>query len=84
MVVGPEDLARSLIREFFLKYNFKNTLNEWDKEDKHSRVKMTKIDLVKFLSMERLVRINKMKTQPHATLVEILTEYLFSKFKGRS
>ncbi|KAL4430078.1 hypothetical protein ABPG74_013525 [Tetrahymena malaccensis] len=44
---------------------------------------MTKLDLIKFLSMERLIKNNKQKIQPQQTMLEILTDYLFSKFKGR-
>ncbi|KAL4476827.1 hypothetical protein ABPG72_010664 [Tetrahymena utriculariae] len=81
--VGPEDLARSLIREFFLKLGYKNSLDIFEKEDKRPRIKMTKLDLIKFLSMERLIKNNKQKIQPQQTMLEILTDYLFSKFKGR-
>lgn len=75
--VTAEDLARSLIREFFIKLGYRSSLEAFEKEDLRPRVKMTKIELIRLLSMERLIKNNKMKEQPKMTMIEILTEYLF-------
>ncbi len=79
--IEPEDLARSLIREFCLKNNFKKTLESLDQEDKRPRAKMTKIELIRFLSMEKLIKQNKAKSSPFPTILEVLTDYLFGKFQ---
>lgn len=34
------------MREFFLKLNYKKTLEAWEKEDNRPRVKITKIELI--------------------------------------
>ena len=35
-----------------------------EKEDKRERIKMTKLDLIKLLSMERLIKNNKANINP--------------------
>ena len=35
-----------------------------EKEDKRERIKMTKLDLIKLLSMERLIKNNKANSNP--------------------
>ena len=57
--IDPQDLSRSLIREFLIKNNLTKTLDVFNGEDNRQRVKMTKLDLIKYLSIERLVINNK-------------------------
>ncbi|KRX05719.1 hypothetical protein PPERSA_09859 [Pseudocohnilembus persalinus] len=76
----PEDLARNLIREFLIKQNLNKTLEQFNIEDKRPRNKITKIELIKNLSLERLVLNNKQRSQPYSSLLEILTDYLNSKY----
>lgn len=63
-MVEASDLARSLIREFFLKMGFSRSLEAFEAEDSRKRVKMTKIELIRLLSMERLVKNNKLAPMP--------------------
>jgi predicted HAD superfamily phosphohydrolase YqeG len=78
--VDPQDLARNLLREFLLKLNLRETLEVFNREDVRPRVKMTKIELIRYLSMERLVKNNRTRERPHETLLEVLTEYLHHKY----
>lgn len=83
ILVKVEDLARSLFREFLLKNSLHKTLETFNDEDKRFRPKITKIDLIKYLAIEKLIKINKEKTVPHNTLLEIIVDYLHGKFKQR-
>lgn len=83
ILVKVEDLARSLFREFLLKNSLHKTLETFNEEDKRFRPKITKIDLIKYLAIEKLIRINKEKSAPHNTLLEIIVDYLHGKFKQR-
>ena len=83
ILIKVEDLARSLFREFLIKNSLNKTLEIFNEEDKRYRPKITKIDLIKYLAIEKLIKTNKEKETPCNTLLEIIVDYLHSKFRQR-
>lgn len=81
--VQVEDLSRSLFREFLIKNSLTKTLEVFNDEDKRFRPKITKIDLIRYLSIEKLIKMNKGKNTPKNTLLEIIVDYLHGKYKQR-
>ena len=81
--VQVEDLSRSLFREFLIKNSLTKTLEVFNDEEKRFRPKITKIDLIRYLSIEKLIKMNKEKVMPKNTLLEIIVDYLHGKYKQR-
>jgi len=81
ILIKVEDLARSLFREFLIKNSLTKTLEVFNDEDKRYRPKITKIDLIKYLAIEKLIKMNKEKQHPQNTLLEIIVDYLHGKYK---
>ena len=77
MAVKSDHAAAALVREYLSRKGYKNALAELDKERPRSSSDLTsRVEIMKELKLERLVKHNRDRVQPLSTMLEILAENL--------